>query len=73
MCRLYISCLEVRNSKFMLQVKSLQGKLLILVSVILNCRRENALNVIAWDLQVLDILKSETKSKSCNWDLLSVC
>lgn len=73
MCRLYISCLEVRNSKFMLQVKSLQGKLLILVSVILNCRRENALNVIAWDLQVLDILKSEMKSKSCNWDLPSVC
>lgn len=73
MCQLYISCLDVRNSKFMLQVKSLQGKLLILVSVILNCSRENALNVIAWDLQVLGILKSETKSKSCNWDLLSVC
>lgn len=51
----------------------MQGKLLILVSVILNCRRENALNVIAWDLQVLDILKSEMKSKSCNWDLPSVC
>lgn len=73
MCRLYISCLEVRNSKFMLQVKSFQGKLLILVSVILNCSRENALNVIVWDLQVLDILKSEMKSKSCNWDLPSVC
>lgn len=52
MWHLYISCLDISNSKFMLQVKSLQGKLLILVSVILNCSKENALNVMVWDLDM---------------------
>lgn len=52
MWHLYISCLDISNSKFMLQVKSLQGKLLILVSVILNCSKVNALNVIVWDLDM---------------------
>lgn len=36
----------------MLQVKSLQGKLLILISVILDCSRENALNVIVHNLTI---------------------
>lgn len=36
----------------MLQAKSLQEKLLILLSVILDCSRENALNVIVHNLTI---------------------
>lgn len=47
---LVFSHLDLRDSKIVLQVKSLQGKLLILISDILDCNRENALNITASSL-----------------------
>jgi len=55
-CGIYIflvSChLDISDSKIMLRVKSLQGELLILISVLLDCSRENALNVTVQSLTI---------------------
>lgn len=53
MWHLYISCVLASGYKRLKdELKSLQGKQLILISVILDCSRENALNVIIHNLTI---------------------